>query len=451
MRLSGVIVGLISVLASSAIVQAESLHSALAAAYRNNPSLNAQRAATRANDENLAQANSGFRPQLFATADIAWNKVTSNRCGTVVTIPGSVGVSLQQNLFNGFRTVNNVKAAKAGILASRESLRSVEQNTLLQAVNAYLSVLSTQELLSIRRQNIEFLKEQRRSSKARLEVGEGTRTDLAQSDAQLALARAQLSAAEANWATAKATYRQTIGHAAGKVSWSSGPQRLLPKGQKQAIGLGIRNHPAILASQHAVDAQAFNVKVSEGAFLPSVDATATAAHQINQQSQGTTVDVLQGKIAVKIPLYQGGQASSAVRQNKQVLSQKRILVDEARDSVRQEVVEAWTQLISARANLSANRAQLKASRLALSGVVEERNVGQRTQLDVLNAQSSVLQSLELQLQSRTTQVTSQYRLIAAVGRLNSKRLNLNVAHYVPENHTDAIKDLWFGLRTPTNQ
>lgn len=451
MRLSTAVCGLLLATVMPGASLAESIDAALASAYDQNPTLNAQRAATRANDENLAQAKSGFRPQVFASADVARSVTTVNRSGTTAITPYGVGISISQNLFNGFRTVNNVKAARASILVSRETLRNVEQNVLLQAANSYVGVLRARALLDIRRRNIGFLQEQKKSSKARLDVGEGTRTDLAQSQAELARAQAQLSAAEAELSTARGAYRQIIGRNPSNLHWPKGPLSILPHGESKAKALAAKNHPSILATRHGVDAAAFNVKVAEGAFLPTVDATGTAAKRYNSSSQGTNVESVEGKISVSIPLYQGGRTSSVVRQGKQTLSQRRILVDEARDSVRQEVVTAWTQMRSANANLAANKAQIRAAKLALSGVIEERNVGQRTQLEVLQAQNSVLQAQELQIQSRTSLVGARYRLAAAIGRLNSQALRLRVAHYAPQEHTDAIEDLWFGLRTPSGQ
>ncbi len=437
--------------------QADSIYQALSFAYNSNSTLNAQRAATRANDENLVQAKSGFRPAVFATADAGVTYTRTNQiptAGGVITTPsGGYGISIEQNLFNGFRTVNSIKSAKAGVLASRATLRNVEQNTLLQASTAYVDVLLNTEIVGIRRRNIEFLSEQFRSSQARLEVGEGTRTDLAQSEAQLALARAQLSAAIAALESSKAVYRQVIGRAPSNLRWPNGPVKLYPHTLSEARSLAESQHPSVKATRHAVDAAAFNVKVSEGAFLPTLSATGSAQRRFTDPSNSNDTDVssLEGRLALRVPLYQQGAASSAVRQNKQLLSQRRIQVDEAIDAVRQEVVSAWTQLQAARANLQANSQQVSAGRLALAGVVEERNVGQRTQLDVLNTQSTLLQAQELQVTSRRNLVAAGYRLVAAVGRLNSRKLNLRVAHYSPKAHFRQVKDKWYGLRTPSGR
>lgn len=434
---------------------AESLRSALAAAYNHNATLNAQRAATRANDESLPQAKGGFRPQVFATADAGRQRSITDISGVGSSVsvlsPYGFGVTISQSLFNGFQTVNSVQAAEATIRASRATLRNVEQNTLFDASAAYLDVLQFRALVEIRRNNLAFLREQVRASNARLEVGEGTRTDVAQSDARLAQAQALLAAAQASLGAARGTYFQIIGRQPNNLSWPRGPLRLYPVSLDSAIATATRHHPAIRATQHLVDAAAFQVKVAEGALLPSLTLDGSAQQRYNSSSSIDGTTNLQATLNLRIPIYQGGIASSTVRQNKETLGQRRIEVDQARDQVRQAVVSAWTQLAAARANVSANLQQLRASRLALSGVIEERNVGQRTQLDVLDAQSVVLNAQELEIQSRRNQVVAGYALVSAIGRLNSQTLGLNVRHYRPKAHYNEVKDKWFGLRTPTGR
>ncbi|MFD0917459.1 TolC family outer membrane protein [Pseudahrensia aquimaris] len=430
---------------------AESIRSALASAYDSNPELNAQRAATRANDENLPQAQAGYRPTISANASAGLRQSDSNIGGVTNTTPYGYGIQISQALFSGFRTVNSVQAAKAGIRASRETLRNVEQNVLLNTAIAYANVLQSGELVSIRKQSLAFLREQVRSSQARLDVGEGTRTDLEQSRAQLSRAQAQLQAAQAQLQASRANYRQLTGREPTNLKWPSGPARLYPRSQSQGIAIAMAEHPAIRASQHLVDAQAFNVKVAEGALLPTVTLNGGANKSFNQTTQGSRNSSVEATVNVQVPIYQGGAEYSAVRQGKQTLGEQRILVDQARDQVRAQVVSAWTQLQAARANLDANRAQVRAARLALEGVVEERNVGQRTQLDVLNSQTTLLQAQELLLNARRDRVIAGYQLVAAIGRLNSRRLNLQVAHYSPKEHAKQVEDRWFGLRTPSGR
>ncbi len=185
--------------------------------------------------------------------------------------------------------------------------------------------------------------------------------------------------------------------------------------------------------------------------MPTVTLNGSANRRFNTGDNRTDTDSAQATVNLNVPLYQGGRASSVVRQNKQNLSQRRIEVDEARDRVRAEIVTAWTSLQSARANVSANNVQVEAANLALRGVTAERDVGQRTQLDVLNAQSQVLTAQELLLQSEQLEITAGYRLVAGIGSLNSRELGLRVSHYSPEEHFDAVKDKWYGLRTPSGR
>ncbi|MEL6785049.1 MAG: TolC family outer membrane protein [Pseudomonadota bacterium] len=429
-------------------VQAESIRSALASAYNHNSELNAQRAATRATDEQLAAAKSGYRPQLSGTGNYGFVRNVTNGVRTD-TNPYGYGIQLDQVIFDGFRTLNRVAVAEATIRGSREQLRNTEQTVLQSAATAYVDVLRAQEVLSIRRRNLSFLNEQVRSARARLEVGEGTRTDVAQSQGEQAAARAQVTAAEAQLAGAKAVYRQVIGKAPHNLRWPKGPVRLYPNSLHSAIVLGANQHPAIRLALHSVDAAAFNVKIEQGAFLPTLAFRGSAQKQFNQQRQGIDSSTLSAQVQLTVPIYQGGAASAATRGAKEQLAQTRIQVDVARDQVRAAVVASWSQLQSARASLAASRAQVRAARLALSGLIEERNVGQRTQLDVLLQQSQVLNAQLNVVESRKAQVDAGYALVAAIGRLGGRTLGLHVRHYDPKEHYNKVKDLWFGLRTPS--
>ena len=432
-------------------VNAESLREALAAAYNHNATLNAQRAATRAVDENISQAKSGFRPTITGDANYGFASTYSNRTGSTDTNPYGYGITISQSLFDGFRTINNVAAAEANVKASREQLRRIEQQILEAAASAYVNVLEAREIVSIRRQNIGFLREQLRSSQARLDVGEGTRTDVAQSQARLSSARAQLSAAEASLESTRATYRQVIGRTPSNLSWPNGPSSLYAASLQGAIAMGLNEHPAVRLTQHAVDAAAFNVKALEGQFLPTLSLRGNANQTFDSGGRGNRNQSVSATLNLSVPLYQGGGPSSQVRQARETLAQNRIQVDEARDEVRAAAISAWSNLQSANANITATRDSLRASKLALDGVIEERNVGQRTQLEVLNSQSTVLDAQVSLVGARKSRLTAGYALVAAMGRLNSRRLRLPVRHYDPVEHFEEVKDMWFGLRTPSGR
>ena len=229
MRLSKLVAGVVLTIVGYTDVNAESIESALAAAYGHNATLNAQRAATRAVDENLVQAKSGNRPTVTGNADYGFTRTVSTLGGSNGSNPMGFGITINQSIFDGFRTLNRTASAEAGIRASREQLRNVEQTVLQSAAFAYVDVIASSELLSIRRQNLTFLAEQLRSSQARLEVGEGTRTDVAQSQAQLAAAQAQVAAAEAQLATSQSNYFQQVGRQPSGLSWPKGPSPTLSR------------------------------------------------------------------------------------------------------------------------------------------------------------------------------------------------------------------------------
>ena len=415
---------------------AETLYQAMAKAYENNPDLNAARAGLRATDEGVALAKSGYRPTIAAEAI-----TTSTNTNGFVNNSGSIGISINQTLFDGFQTRNNVRAAEAQVFAGRENLRGTEIDILLATVQAYANVTRDNQIVAYRKQNISFLQEQFSAARARFDVGESTRTDVSLAEAELAGARASLTAAIAQAKSSAAVYAQIVGTVPNNLSAVSLPRRLLPGSLEAAVAQGTTEHPAVLAALFGVDAAGYAVKSEEGAFLPGVRVSGT----VSKGDEG--VDTAQIQARLTIPIYQGGAASASVRQAKERLGQQRILVDAARRSIEQSVVSSWTQMEASLATIEANRAQISAANLALNGVVEERRVGQRTTLDVLNAQQTVLTAKEALSQSERNAIVASFSVLASTGKLTIDRLGLAVANYRPEEHYEATKDRWYGLRT----
>ncbi|MGN6303834.1 MAG: TolC family protein, partial [Mesorhizobium sp.] len=298
---------------------------------------------------------------------------------------------------------------------------------------------------------------QARAARSRREVGEGTRTDVAQADASRSASVAKVSAARAQALSSAAIYRQIVGDEPGKLKAAAPVAKLLPSSIDSALTIAASEHPAILATEHLVDAAGFSVKSAEGALLPQLSANAGISRNYRHtegfgastpgNSDGYSNSAGVGA-TLTVPIYQGGRASAQVRQSKESLSQARIEVDVSRDNVRAAVTSAWTQYTSARESVDANRALVSAAQLALNGVIEERNVGQRTTLDVLNAQNDVITAQINLATSEHDVVVASYYILNAVGHLTTERLGLQVAKYHPEEHYNAVKDKWFGLRTP---
>jgi outer membrane protein len=449
---------LVSATALSPInASAETIIGALSKAYQYNSQLNSARAGVRVTDEGVAIAKSGWRPTIAGSASIDFStsrgpNVNDGRT-TIALTTGNFGIQINQTLFDGFQTKNNVAAAESRVKASVESLRNTEENILFNAASAYMDVIRDRQVAVLTEQNLQFLTETARAARSRFEVGEGTRTDVAQADASRASAVAQLSAARAQALASAATYHQIVGDEPGKLKPASPLARLLPKNLNSAIAIASAEHPAILATQHLVDAAAFSVKSAEGALLPQLTASAGVSSNYRDQlpntgtPNGTTNSASIGA-TLTVPIYTGGRVDATVRQSKESLSQARIEVDVSRDQVRAAVASAWTQYTAAQQSVAANRQVIEAAKLALNGVIEERNVGQRTTLDVLNAQATVITAEINQASAERDVVVASYAILSAVGRLSVGSLALPVAKYKPEEHYNAVKNKWIGVSTP---
>ncbi len=430
---------------------AESLSEALAAAYQNNPSLNVARARTRAVDENIPIARSSILPNVSGSASATSIARRSRSAGfgsnLTTETDAAVGVTATQNLFRGFRTKNALREAKSSVLASREELRSVVQDVLASAAEVYMNVLRDQALLRLSQRNVGFLQEQLRAAQDRFEVGENTRTDVAQTQARLAAAQSDVSVVRANLNASRAVYRQIIGNDPGRLRLSFPYTKTLPGSLSAAIASGEDLHPDILVAVHDADAAAYLVKQVEGELLPtvSVEGNVQTSFGIDDAEYNNSASIT-GRVS--IPIYQGGGVSARVRQAKENLGLSRIQIDVSRVQVRAAVVSAWGDLDAAKAVTISAVAQVKSSQIALDGVQEEQRVGQRTTLDVLDAQQELLDAQVNQVLAQRDRIVASFNLIAAIGRLNEDVLGLSVARYDPKQHHKAVKDKWFGLRTP---
>jgi len=434
---------------------AETIHGALARAYQANPDINAQRATTRAVDEAVPQALSGYRPKVTGSADIGYTDQKSHAAGRPYSQddygPRGLSVTLDQVLWNGGRTGNQIRGAESRVLAARETLRNTEQTILLNAATAYMNVLRDTALLNLRRNNIEVLTTQLRQVSDRFRVGEVTRTDVAQSESRLARARSDAFAAESNLKTSVATYQQIVGDAPKKMSPAQSVEKLLPKSREVAVAMSQREHPAIIATLHGVDQQQLQVKTVEGELYPTLTLSATASRRYDNQAAGS--DLWQGSVVgrLSVPIYEGGAVYSRVREAKETLTSQRIQVDVQRERIRQAVVSSWGALEATKAQIKAAEAQVRAAEIALAGVREEAKVGQRTTLDVLNSQQDLLDARVALVTAQRDRVVASYNVLASVGGLTLRKLGINVASYDPKVHYQQVRDKWIGTGTPDGQ
>ncbi|MGH6665887.1 MAG: TolC family outer membrane protein [Pseudolabrys sp.] len=443
------------------VARSETLESALVQAYQNNPSLNSQRAATRAIDEGVPQALSGYRPRVAVTAiggeqtSSTTTKSVTAGVGTYSTLSGynspvQVGGTITQTVFNGFQTANKTRQAESAVLAQRATLRTTEQTVLLAAATAYMNLLRDSAILDLQRRNVEVLQEQLRQTRDRFNVGEVTRTDVAQAESSLAAGRSQVLTAEANYTASVATYRQVIGVNPGKLAAATPVDRFSPHSVPQAVNAGITNNPAVTTAQYNVDVAEQAVKVAEGALYPTLSVQGAYTKNWLSTQSLAVMDAYSASIlgTLSVPIYQGGAEYSLIRQAKETLGQKRIDLDTARDTARQAVVQAWGQLEAAKANIEATQAQVQAAAIALNGIREEARVGQRTTFDVLTAQQTLVNARVAVVTAQHDRVVASYTLLSAVGRLSPGMLSLHVPVYDAQVHYHQVRDSWAGVRTP---
>jgi outer membrane protein len=273
---------------------------------------------------------------------------------------------------------------------------------------------------------------------------------VAQSESRLASGRSALLTAESNYTSSVAAYRKVIGTQPGKLTPTSPVDRYSPHTLGRAVAVGIATNPSVAAAEYNVDVAQLAVKVAEGALLPSVSVTGSYTKNWLSTSSLASMESDYASVlgTISVPIYQGGSEYSTIRQDKETLGQRRLDLDTTRDTVRQSVVQSWGQLEAAKANIQATQAAVQASEIALNGVREEARVGQRTTLDVLNAQQELVNARVSLVSAQRDRVVASYTLLSAVGRLSPQMLGLHVATYNPRVHYEQVRDSWFGMRTP---
>lgn len=436
---------------------AQTLESALVRAYQYNPVLNAERARQRGADENVSIALSGYRPQInaqFSPSLIAVRDLFIDNTTMSATLRGyTAQLTINQVIFNGFKTGNQVRQAESAVRSGREALRGVEQAVFLDAVTAFENVVANHALVEAQRVNVTFLRETLASTRKRLEAGDVTPTDVAQAEARLARGTADLNAAEVNLSISQAIYEQVIGVPPGRLLPSPPIDRLLPVARDQALAVARRENPAVLSATYDIDVAQYAIRVAESGLYPTITAQ---GYLLNTQNTDVNLETAKSNQAglvgnLNIPIYDGGMASAQVRQAKEVLSQTRIVLDRVRTQTGAAVAAAWVTHEGAKIAVKASEAEVRAATIALEGVRGEAQAGQRTTLEVLNSQQDLISARARLIGAQRDRVVASYTLLSAIGRLDHRKLGLATPSYEPKTHYQQVRDVWQGLRTPAGQ
>lgn len=431
--------------------KAETISGALTRAYVTNPQLNAQRANTRATDENLSNALSGYRPTATVGASSGLLREsyavpgTQGRKINYLTHPDTAVLQVTQNLFNGFRTQNQVLLATSQILSSRESLRYTEISVLVNAATAYMDVLRDMAVLRLRQQYVKALEQQLADTRTRLKLGEVTTTDVSQASASLSQSRVDMTAAMTVLKESQATYEQLIGVSPTVLQPAKSPLALLPQTLNDAHKVAVQENPLILAALRNVESAEHSVKIAEGQLLPTVNVVANVGQDFNYASverQKYYNASVVGQISM--PLYDGGVTYSNIRQAKEKLTEAQQLADQQRMQVRASTASAFAAWENSHQIIADAHAEVNQATAALAGIREEARLGQRTTFDILYGEQSLVNARIVYVTAQHNQIVAAYSVLAAIGRLSAQTLGLNSPLYNPANHYDRVKDKWAG-------
>lgn len=445
-------------LAAPAFASAESLTDALTAAYGGNPALQAARAKLRAQDEEVPQALSNWRPSVTLSGAVGDSVMRGNYVPNLGehNMQQTYTAALSQPVYRGGQTEDQTAQAKADVQAGRAQLHNTEQTVLLNVVTAYEDVLQGQALVALNRNNEQVMTRDLEATDDRFKVGEVTRTDVAQSQSRLSGAHADLVRAEGDLKAATANYLALVGHLPGTLT-DPAPLNTLPGSVAEARDLAMHDNPQVVAQGYAAEAARHAVDLATDKLKPrgSLDASETnmmggpEAYILQPPSSNFVVAneksrVSTATLTLTVPIYQQGVEYSDIRQQKNLAGEARTQLDEMRRDAVDSATRAWENLQAARARITSYSAQIKAAQVALEGVRKENEVGSRTVLDVLNAEQELLASQVNLVAARHDSVVAEFALKSAVGQLTARSLGLPVEIYDPIKHYDDVRGKWFG-------
>src|ERR1700733_13161942 len=436
-------------------VHADTMEAALLRAYRNNPQLNAQRASVRATDEAVPQALSGYRPKAaltFSGGGQFVNQLADGSAGKKIEqgieAPHAAGLTVTQTLYNGNQTANKTRAAESQVFGAREGLRLMEQSVLLAAATIYMDDLRDAAILEVQKSNTHVLELTLKQTRDRYSAGLVTPTDVAQSEAQLAAAQSQELAAVSTLTTTRANFRRIVGIEPANLQPASPVDRYLPPTVGGAIELALRQNPNVTAAMYGVDVSFLTVKINEGALYPSVSLQASVSKVWDPNITTINQFTAAANAQLNVPIYQGGAEYSLIRQSKKSLQHQRLTLEQVRDQARADLVTAWGQLLGGKAQVIAAQSQVEASELAYLGTSKEAQVGQRTVIDILNAQQTLVNARVALVTAQHDRVVASYAVLSAIGRLSPQVLHLSTQTYDPSVHYQQVRDSWVGVSTP---
>ncbi|MBB43063.1 MAG: type I secretion protein TolC [Rhodospirillaceae bacterium] len=412
-------------------VNSETFNDALTKAYLLNPTLAASRAQLRSKEEKISEAWGGWYPTIEFSLDAGknWKHVSGNAVSSANRnknlTPKNSDFVFSQNIYQGGKTSAALKVARAEILAQRARLLATEQDVLFGAGRAYVDVVRDEAVLKLNRNNEAVLLRQLEATRDRFEVGEVTRTDVAQAKARHSGSIAESVESNGQLSNSRASYRNIIGDFPGVLKKVK-PLLDIPTSQSAVKDLARELSPGVLVARYEEKTAAAKVEETFSGLLPSVDIEGRLSRSDALSAVDSRTDNAKIFAKLTIPLYQSGIVRSRLRAAKQIHAQKKMELNASLRRSDEKSAQAWENLLTANAQISALTAEITAATTALEGVKQEAKVGSRTVLDVLDAEQELLDARVNLVRAERNKVVASMELHRAIGNLTAKGLNLDV-------------------------
>ena len=433
------------VLAVPAVAAGDTLLEAMAKAYVANPQLEAERARLRAADEGVPQALSGWRPTVTAKGSAGFGHYdakapAARRDQSETRRPATLEIEARQPLYDGQRTAARLRGAKHRVSAQRARLLAVEQTVFLNTGIAFMDVVRDQAVVELTANNVNVLRRRLQAAEDQFEVGEVTRTDVAQAEARLARAIAERVSAEGGLEASRASYQRVVGEAPGRLA-PPPPLTAMPGTKEEAVEAASRDNPDVTAASFDESAALEDAEAIRSELLPTVSLVGSVAHRRDAGGRNNRNSDAAVSAVVSVPLYEAGHVTSRRRAAIETASRMRAAAEDRRRVAVEQAVRAWESLTSARARLESLETEVRASEIALDGLQQEAEVGTRTLLDVLDAEQDLLDARVNVVRTKQAEAVASYQLAAAMGRLTAEAQQVPVPLYDYRENYDRVRSL----------
>ena len=429
----------------SSSVMSETLEEALSLAYKKNPVIEGERSLLKSLDENVSSASSRFFPSIGISTSYGESSLNYGEADEIKLQPQVSKIEVKQILFSGGKLVNNRLQSVSLVKAGRASLRIVEQEILYSAADAFFSVLISQKIVELMESNFQILTERLTVTKIQFDVGELTLTDVAQSEARLALAQANLLEARASLEISKANYKEIIGTEPNNLI-DYKKNIILPNSINDAILAAERNSPLLHFAEKNEKSSRYGLASAKSSLSPVISIQGEYSNSKEVFLRDYNGDSYQVTGSISMPIFAGGLNWSNIRKAQEINNRDRYYLVESKRRLKSQIKTAFAQYTSSLSKIESTQKQVEANKIALEGVKIEFELGTRTNLDVLDAEREYLDSQVSQISANNDSMLSRFFLLLSIGELTPEKLSLQINSYDPMKNYNKVRNFKIGWK-----